>query len=393
MKIECKTKFLRSAFDVVSSVVPSKTPKPVVQNVKLQADKTGVTLLGTDTEIAIRQGVIEAIVTTPGEVLLPKDRLSAILREIDADTVTLELKDSQDAKKTKLVIKSGRGNWDLPTQDTAEFPECADFIAKDYWSAPSEIIRRRIKLAVLAISQRQEKNPAMSGVCLNIMDTNAEFAGTDTRRLHISEFKVEKTGKPEIPIVTIEGKTGPMSVIMSAKLVGLVERCLPDESPVDIAFDQNSIFFRSVNTVIAGRLSEGRYPKYRAKVREVEPIGVDIPMNSFHQTVRRSMTIISDESQSVLFHFEKGKLSLHAQSSGGEFNEELPLAYEGETVSIRLIPSFISDFIRSIDSALVLRCEMENAEVHMMLSDSSGNKCIIMPVVIEESKPDPKKEK
>ena len=51
MKILCDRAALLEAVSVVSSVVPSKTTKPILQNVLLRADSDGISLFATDLEM------------------------------------------------------------------------------------------------------------------------------------------------------------------------------------------------------------------------------------------------------------------------------------------------------------------------------------------------------
>src|SRR5437899_2337766 len=54
MKLICDREQLLSAFQTAAAVAPSRSPKPVLQNVKIEAAKEGVMLLATDLEVGIR---------------------------------------------------------------------------------------------------------------------------------------------------------------------------------------------------------------------------------------------------------------------------------------------------------------------------------------------------
>ena len=66
MKIHCdRAKFLE-AFQIVASVAPSRSPKVVLQNVKLEVDGDHVILSATDMEVGIRYTIDGMEVDTPG---------------------------------------------------------------------------------------------------------------------------------------------------------------------------------------------------------------------------------------------------------------------------------------------------------------------------------------
>ena len=81
MKITCEREKLLHAFQTAASVAPSRSPKPILQNLKLEVhDEKGI-LMGTDLEVGIRIDVEGICVEAPGSVILPISRFLSILRE------------------------------------------------------------------------------------------------------------------------------------------------------------------------------------------------------------------------------------------------------------------------------------------------------------------------
>ena len=67
MRALCDRETLLTAFGMVSGVVPARSPKPILQNVKLIADiDDGSVLIGTDLEVGIRHRVLGIKVEKPG---------------------------------------------------------------------------------------------------------------------------------------------------------------------------------------------------------------------------------------------------------------------------------------------------------------------------------------
>jgi DNA polymerase-3 subunit beta len=71
MKIHCDRARFLEAFQIVASVAPSRSPKVVLQNVKLEVEGDHVILSATDMEVGIRYVVDGIEVETPGAALLP----------------------------------------------------------------------------------------------------------------------------------------------------------------------------------------------------------------------------------------------------------------------------------------------------------------------------------
>src|SRR6516164_10494468 len=91
MRALCNREGLLTAFGMVSGVVPARSPKPILQNLKLVADPDeGSTLMATDLEVGIRHRVLGMKVEQPGAVILPTARFGSILRTSPDQELFLE---------------------------------------------------------------------------------------------------------------------------------------------------------------------------------------------------------------------------------------------------------------------------------------------------------------
>ena len=70
MKFSCERDKILSAFQTAATVAPSRSPKPILQNVKLIVSQQEATLLATDMEVAIRLEVPGIQVESPGSAVL-----------------------------------------------------------------------------------------------------------------------------------------------------------------------------------------------------------------------------------------------------------------------------------------------------------------------------------
>src|SRR3569832_203689 len=91
MKVICNRGALLEALMVAGNVVAARTPKPVLQCVKLTAENDRLTVAATDLEVAIRYSDNQVQIEQPGEVLVPADKLRDIVRESVDDTIAIEV--------------------------------------------------------------------------------------------------------------------------------------------------------------------------------------------------------------------------------------------------------------------------------------------------------------
>lgn len=91
MKALCNRKRLLDAFGMVAGVVPARSPKPILQNVKLVVEPDeGSILIGTDSEVGIRSRVLGVKVDQPGSAVLPTQRMNQILRASSDDELMID---------------------------------------------------------------------------------------------------------------------------------------------------------------------------------------------------------------------------------------------------------------------------------------------------------------
>src|SRR6185503_17672280 len=91
MQLTCQRASLTNAFQTVAGVVPSRTTKDILKNIKLQVTGGKATLIGNDSEIGIRCDLTEIEADSSGEALLPTARVLSVLRELTDDVVKLEI--------------------------------------------------------------------------------------------------------------------------------------------------------------------------------------------------------------------------------------------------------------------------------------------------------------
>src|SRR5687767_8062732 len=108
MKLICEREKFLAAFQTAASVAPPRSPKPILQNVKLEVRDDSVTLMATDLEIGIRVEVPGVQVEAPGNAVLPIGRFSSILRESSDASLHIEF-DGQG-----LLVRGDRSEFRLP---------------------------------------------------------------------------------------------------------------------------------------------------------------------------------------------------------------------------------------------------------------------------------------
>src|SRR3954447_20473927 len=177
MKVICKRGALLDALTVTGNVVAARTPKPVLQCLKLTADNNCLTVAATDLEVAIRFCDNQVQIEQAGETLLPADKLRDIVRESVDDTLSIDTSSGEQA-----TIKGQDSIFKIYTQNPKEFPPVPDFEGH----ADFEIVAGHLKQLIgqtLFAAAKESTRYAFNGVLLNAKGKKVNLVSTDGRRL------------------------------------------------------------------------------------------------------------------------------------------------------------------------------------------------------------------
>lgn len=371
MKITCNREALRDAYSTVSPVVPAKSTKPIIQNVKLEASDAGTFLLGTDTEISIRVQADGVAVSSPGEAVLHNNRFGSILRESTDESLTL------DADDSGVRIKGARSTFKLPSEDPNDFPAAPAFTSSAYYTVKAALLADVLRRTVFATDQDSNRF-ALGGVSLEIADGQLHSIGTDGRRMAVMQCAVQAVGSP----------AWPNGVIVPAKAVAIIERTIADDrGDVQLAIVGSSLVIKSSTATISARLLEGKFPRWRDVFpRQETPTRVELPVGPLFSAIRQAAITTDEESQGIDFAFRDGALALGAEAAQtGESHVELPANFDGSPLTICLNHKFLAQFFRVLSPASNVAIDLVNAESAAVFSTDDGYRYVLMPLSRDEA--------
>ena len=371
MKATCQRDKLLHAFQMAASVAPARSPKPILQNVKLDVTPEGAILMGTDLEVGVRVEASGFEVETPGSVVLPRDRFGKILSESSDEKLDLE------SDGGKVLVRGQRSEFQLPSENPDEFPSVLAFEEQKYHELPARLFREVIRRTVYA-TDNESSRYALGGVLLELSANGLTAVATDGRRLARQEGPAESIG---------EHVSGDNMTIVPTRAMQLLERALADnEENIQLAARENDVLVRSGGATVYSRLVEGRYPKWRDVFpRREGMIKIELCVGPFHAAVRQAGIVTSDERRGVNFTFGGGKIILAGHGAElGESHVEVPIAYDGADISISLDPRFLGEFLKVLDPEQTFTMELRDAESAAVCSTEDGYAYVIMPLASEQ---------
>jgi DNA polymerase-3 subunit beta len=367
MKITIERDKFQSAFQTAAAVAPSRSPKPILQNIKLEALAEDVTLLATDLEVGVRIQVSGVQVEAPGAAVLPIQQMGQIVRESRDERLLIE------ADPQSTLVRGERSEFRLGAENPDEFPTVAGFNEEKYTELSARLFRELIRRTLFA-TDNESSRYALGGVLLEMSEKEIIAVGTDGRRL----------AKMQGPANSVGGhNTGDRTTIVPMRAMQLMERALSDaDGEIQIAARGNDVLVRSPRATIYSRLTEGRFPRWRDVFpQRHDAARIELRIGDFYSAVRQAAIATSEESRGVDFKFAGGMLELSGRAADvGQSRVELPVAYDGPEIAICLDPRYVNDFLKVLDPEKTFTLEIKNADSAAVCSTDDGYGYVIMPL-------------
>ena len=336
MKVICNRGALLEAISVAGNAVATRTPKPVLQCVKLTAAEDKLTVAATDLEVAIRYADNQVQIEQPGETLMPADKLRDIVRESMDDTLAIEVAENV------ANIRGQDSHFKIFTQKAADFPPVPDFEGEADFTIPGGALKQLIGQTLFAAAKESTRY-AFNGILVVAKAKKVILVSTDGRRL--------AQGKADLATDKIQGKDGAKAII-PAKAMQLIDKLVDDpEEQVGFQVRENQVIFHTSSATLTSNLVEGQFPPYE----DVIPKDTDKKMTAntadFLSAIRRAALLTTEESKGVRLAFGKKGLVLTSRSpESGEATINFPCKFEGADIEIGFNPSFLTDALRVVDT-------------------------------------------
>lgn len=339
---------LKAALAAVASAVPARSPRPVLQNVLLSEGR----MSGSDGDIRIDVTLENA---PPGiNVLLPKERFSAIVANATGDEITLI------PNGTSCIVRAAHGEWTLPTEDPAEYPAWNVTNAKSVTRLPADQFVRAVRGTVFA-TDAQSSRYALGAVLVECKGDAVTFVATDGRRL--SAFAAEHD------LAVDDSQT-----LVPARAMDIASRVASKagDEAVQLEASTNELVATIGGTTITARLVEGKFPRWRDVLPKRDAKATTVNRDALLAATRAAAIVTSEQSKGVQYTFGSTGIWLHGQSAEcGESSVTCDVVTPGESCTVKLDPTFVVEWLNGIsgdaepeveveavdgDSAVVLRC-------------------------------------
>ncbi len=365
MKVICNREQLAEGLAIASSVTSSRSPRPILQCLRVQAGKEDDTLklFATDLELGVRFELPEVQVEKEGQAVVNASKLYSVVHELSDEVITLEVEEEA------LCVLASCGEFRLYTFPPEEFPPVS--LAEDGREVKiaSGDLEKLISLTAYAVA-RETTRYAINGLLFSFSGSSAVVVGTDGRRL--AKASVALPGKVEEADCILPTRTAQMA----GKLAGKAE------GDVTVRLTDNQVAFTCEGTSVVSTLVEGKFPNYEAVIPKDSVCKVVVSRDELIRALRRAAVLASEDSHGVRVRIAEGQMLIESQSHEmGEAHLKLPVSQEGEEMQIAFNPSYMIEPLRALETEEVT-LEFKAPNSPIVLKAGGNFVYVLMPVTI-----------
>ncbi len=336
MKVICDRGALVDALAAAQSVVVARTPKPVLTCVKLAAESAdaGLAVSATDMEVALHLTVNQVEVQEPGEALIPADKLSAIARESNDPTLTLE------TEGDATHVRGADSHYKIFGYPPADMPPIKPFEGEPDFQINAGALDDLVTKTLFATA-RENSRYAINGVLMERDGKKLTMVATDGRRLALAKGSVHAAGD-----------AAPASVIIPTKALNLLTRLLDDPAEtVRVRVTENQALIGTDAATLTSNLVEGNFPPYKDVIPKDHDRKAVFATDALASGVRRAALLTNEESKGVRMAFSSDHLVLSSRAPEmGESEISVPVeSFSGEPMEIGFNPQFVTDVLKVLD--------------------------------------------
>lgn len=338
---DLKFRLVRDDFaDAVAWVarnLPSRPTVPVLAGVLLTGSDEGLTISGFDYEVSAEVQVA-AEIASPGSVLVSGRLLSDITRALPNKPVDVSV------EGTRVSLTCGSARFSLPTMAVEDYPTLPT-LPDDTGVVAADLFAEAIGQVAVAAG-RDDTLPMLTGIRVEISGNNVVLAATDRFRLAVREVTWSSDGAGTEAAVLVPAKT-------------LAEAAKTGTAGTDVHLSLGSgpsvgkeglLGIRSSGKRSTTRLLDAEFPKFRQLLPGEHTAVATIGVAELTEAIKR-VALVADRGAQVRMEFDAGVLRLSAGADDvGRAEEDLPVEFAGEPLTIAFNPTYLTDGLSSLHS-------------------------------------------
>ncbi len=343
-----------NALSKLSSVLPTRSTLPILDNILFELDGNTLKLLASDLEISVRT-TVEVDGERNGSVAVDGKRLLNVARTLPSENLKLEAND-----KNRLTIKTKKGKYTLPGEAADEFPVPEERDDFNKVELDGSVLRRFIGKVIHAVNTDDIRRN-MAGVLFDIKSDELRLVATDGFRLgKIIKKDFKHQGVPQSVF------------IVPTKTCQLYLR-LNNNNDTTLEFDNNMLKITFEGVEIFSKLIDDTFPNYESVIPKDNDKELKIMKSDLQNSLKRAEIVADVITKRVKLEIGDKSLTIKA--------DNVEIGSEGEeTIDIEFIENDSGDedfsknpFVIAFNAGYLLDCvsQIETDDIRFSFSTPS----------------------
>ncbi|MGV0810636.1 DNA polymerase III subunit beta [Mycolicibacterium boenickei] len=321
----------------VARNLPTRPTIPVLAGVLLTGTDDGLTISGFDYEVSAEVRV-SAEIASPGSVLVSGRLLSDITKALPAKPVELSV------EGTRVALTCGSARFSLPTLAVEDYPALPT-LPDETGVVSSDLFAEAIGQVAVAAG-RDDTLPMLTGIRVEISGESVVLAATDRFRLAVRELTWETSA------TDVEA-----AVLVPAKTLAEAAKAGTDGNQVHLSLGSGAavgkdglLGIRSNGKRSTTRLLDAEFPKFRQLLPTEHTAVATIGVAELTEAIKR-VALVADRGAQIRMEFGEDVLRLSAGADDvGRAEEDLPVEFAGDPLTIAFNPTYLTDGLSSLHS-------------------------------------------
>jgi DNA polymerase-3 subunit beta len=366
MKFIVSSSALLKQLSAISGVITSNPVVPILENFLFEINDGALKVTASDLQTSmITEMDVEA--RESGSIAVPARILMDTLKNLPEQPVTFSI----DEETYTIEISSDNGRYKLAGENATDFPRTPEVNDPYGVDIPADTLQNAIANTLFAVSN-DELRPAMTGVYIQLRDTNATFVATDGHRL-IRYRRVDVAADID------------NNIIIPKKALNLLRTTLPSgATPVTVEFNASNAFFKFNNVKMICRLIDERFPDYENVIPVDNNNKMVINRLEFLSSMKRIAIYANKTTHQVRLKITGSELQISAEDLdfSNEAMERLSCDHDGDDIEIGFNARFLIEMLNNLDSTDVqLNLSKPNRAGLLVPRDKDENEDILMLVM------------
>lgn len=370
MKVIVDREALEEVVGLASLAVASRTPKPILQGIKIAASRGVLSVESSRIELSARVQTEKVDLISPGEAVAECQKFFSICRESSDPTLTIE-----SDKDGNVLIADSDSRYKLFGYPPGDFPSVQPEGDVDAFFTLTGSQMKTLIERTRFCTANENSRYAINGILIEVDGRGrVNFVATDGRRLSVATDLAEarqRSGRCIVP-----------SASASALLRFIKDPADRVEVRFSGAFASFGVGPEERRSMLWTSLVEGNFPPYL----DVIPTDLDrkavFDSDALVSAVSRAALLTNEESKGVAFDFAGGHLTITSRAPEmGESEIKCPIQeWHGDNVKVAFNPKFILDAIRALGAEKVAM-EVKGPNKPCKIT-GDGFTCVAMPVAL-----------